>query len=82
MANPFEKLAPESFRKIAQNDNMQGDVLAAVYRDNLKNEFFVQVMGVNEEYITLGPMPGHIFQRLAQIMGDVKEMEGKYFPLE
>jgi hypothetical protein len=61
---------------------MQGQTLAAVYRDNLKNEFFVQVLGVGDEFITLGPMPGYIFANLCQILSDVKDMEGKYLPLE
>jgi len=82
MANPFEKLAPEGFQKIAQNDNMNGEVLAVVYFNRGKSEFFVQVMGANNEFITLGPMKAHIFNNLSQIMTDVKEMEGKYHFLE
>ena len=82
MANPFEKLAPEGFHKIAQNDNMNGEVLAVVYVNKAKSEFFVQVIGANNEFITLGPMKAHIFNNLSQIMTDVKEMEGKYHFLE
>ena len=82
MANPFEKLAPEGFSKIAQNDNMNGEVLAVVYYNRSKSEFFVQVMGATNEFITLGPMKAHIFRNLSQIMADVKEMEGKYLPLD
>ena len=82
MANPFEKLAPEGFQKIAQNDNMNGEVLAVVYFNRTKREFFVQIMGANNEFITLGPMKAHIFNNLSQIMVDVKEMEGKYHFLE
>lgn len=82
MANPFEKLAPEGFQKIAQNDNMSGEVLAVVYYNKSKSEFFVQVMGADNEFITLGPMKAHIFENLAQIMTDVKEMERRYHFLE
>ena len=82
MANPFEKLAPEGFSKIAQNDTMNGEVLAVVYHSKTKGEFFVQVMGATNEFITLGPMKAHIFNNLSQIMTDVKEMEGKYLPLD
>jgi len=82
MANPFEKLAPEGFQKIAQNDNMNGEVLAIVFFNRGKGEFFVQVMGANNEFITLGPMKTHIFNNLSQIMTDVKDMEGKYHTLE
>lgn len=82
MANTFEKLAPEGFSKIAQNDNMSGEVLAVVYYNKSKAEFFIQVMGANNEFITLGPMKAHIFHNLAQILADVKDMDGKYYPLE
>lgn len=82
MANPFEKLAPEGFQKIAQNDNMNGEVLAVVYFNKAKSEFFVQIMGANNEFITLGPMKLHVFENLAQIMTDVKEMERRYHFLE
>lgn len=82
MANPFEKLAPEGFQKIAQNDNMNGEVLAVVYHNKTHNEFFVQVMGTNKEFITLGPMKAHIFDNLMQIMTDVKDMERRYHYLE
>lgn len=82
MANPFEKLAPEGFQKIAQNDNMNGEVLAVVFHSKTKNEFFIQVMGADSEFITLGPMKAHVFDNLAQIMTDVKEMERRFHYLE
>lgn len=82
MANPFEKLAPEDFNKIAQNDNMNGEVLAVVYHNKTKGEFFVQIQGATNEFITLGPMKAHIFANLTQIMTSVNDMDGKYLPLD
>ena len=82
MANPFDKLAPADFSKIAQNDNMNGEVLSVVYYNKPKGEFFIQVLADNKEFVTLGPMKAHTFNSLTQIMSDVKDMEHKFHVLD
>jgi hypothetical protein len=82
MANPFEKLAPEGFSKIAQNDDRNGDVLAVVYLNKRSSEFFVQLQTVTKEFITLGPLPPTAFRNLCTVLASVQDMEGRYHFIE
>lgn len=82
MANPFERLAPEGFHKVAQNDNMSGEVLAVVYYNKTEGEFFVQVVNADKAFTTLGPMKAHVFENLTQILSDVRDMDRKYSYLD
>jgi hypothetical protein len=79
----FERLAPEGYRKIAENTNQRGDSLAAVYHKQANNTFFIQTQNEKGDgFIGLGPMAAHVFDNLMQIMVDVKDMDKRYMPLE
>lgn len=82
MANAFERLAPPEFRKIAQNDDQHGNVIAVVFHCALTNRFFIQTQAKDGGFLTLGPLPAHVFDNLVAIMGDVRDMEKRYLPLE
>lgn len=78
-----EKLAPKEFRKIAENTSQNGDQLAAVYYDGSTGQFFIQAQNAEGNGIlTFGPLARHVFENLMQILGDVKDMERRYIPLE
>ena len=77
------KLAPPEFRKIAQNDDQHGNVLAVVYHDSNTRRFFLQTQNEKGDgFIALGPLSQHVFDNLMQIMSDIKDMEKRYMPLE
>lgn len=79
----FIRKAPKEFRKIAQNDDQHGNVLVVVYHDAATKRFFLQAQNEKGDgFITFGPMAQHVFANLMQICSDVKDMEGRYMPLE
>lgn len=79
----MEKLAPPEFRKIAQNDDQHGNVLAVVYYNASKRQFFIQTQNEKGDgFMALGPLAQHVFDNLITIMADVKDMERRYLPLE
>lgn len=78
----FKNLAPPGFRKIAQNDDRNGDILTVVSYNNMTLEFFIQTLTVNDEYITLGPLPRHTFYNVCAILADVEGMDKKYYFLD
>jgi len=84
--NLFKRLIPEDYRKIAQNDSAVGELITAVYFNATRNMYYIeavrQVSTGQFEPITFGPMPAHVFENLAHIMIDVKEMNRKYIYLE
>lgn len=83
MENVFTKLAPAEFRKIAQNDDQHGNVLVVVYHCAASRRFFVQAQNeTGSGFITFGPMAQHVFANLMQVCSDIKDMEGRYLPLE
>ena len=78
MANPFDNLAPTGFSKIAQNDDRNGDVLAVIYLNKRSSEFFIQILTLKKDFITLGPLSASAFKNLCDILASVQDMEGKY----
>ena len=81
-----ERLAPENFRKIAQNDSATGVPVAAVYHDPIRKEFFITAQCVlpNGEFgnQAFGPIPMHTFNNLMHILDSVKEMDGRYVNID
>ena len=84
--NPFKRLVPEDYRKIAQEDTATGDLIAAVYFNPTRNMYYIEAVrmlpGGAFEPITFGPLPAHVFENLSRIMVDVHEMNRKYMYLE
>lgn len=84
--NPFKRLIPDDYRKIAQNDSAVGELIAAVYFNATRNMYYIEAMRQlpNGQYepVTFGPLPAHVFENLSHIMIDVKEMNRKYIYLE
>ena len=84
--NPFKRIVPDDYRKIAQDDTATGELIAAVYFNATRNMYYVEAMRQNPnggfEPVTFGPLPAHVFEALAHIFEDVKEMNRKYLFLE
>lgn len=86
MDNEFNRLVPEEYRKIAQNDSAAGVPVAVVYFAKSLNCYYLQAQKVMPDgsysTITLGPLPAHVFESLAHIMADVHGMERRYMFLD
>jgi hypothetical protein len=79
----YTKLSPPEFRKIAQNDDQHGNVLAVVSYDASTKRFFIQAQNEKGDgFITFGPLSQHVFANLIQVCTDIKDMEGRYMSLE
>ena len=86
MDNPFERLVPEDFRKVAQNDSVMGNPIAIVYYSKRLDQYYIQAQKVEADgsfsSMTFGPLPSHVFKSLSHIMVDVHGMDGKYYYLD
>lgn len=79
----YEKLAPAEYRKIAQNDDQHGNVLAVVFYDPTSRRFYIQAQNVDGSgWEVFGPLAKHVFDNIMAIMSDIKDMEGRFNPLE
>jgi hypothetical protein len=45
--NPFKRVVPDEFRKIAQDDTATGDLIAAVYFNATRNMYYIEAMRQN-----------------------------------
>ena len=86
MENEFNRLVPEAYHKIAQNDSATGVPVAVVYYAKTLNLYYVQAQKQLPDgsfsTMTFGPLPAHVFESLAHIMADVHGMDRRYYYLD
>lgn len=82
----LDRLVPKDWRKIAQDDNVSGEPIAAVYFNPTNRSFFVQAMQLqaNGQFhsMTFGPVPEYAMKALIHILADIESMDGKYRNLD
>jgi hypothetical protein len=82
----LERLVPKEWRKIAQDDNVSGEPIAAVYFNPGNKSFFVQAMQLqaNGQFtsMTFGPVPDYAMMALIHIFADIESMDRKYRNLD